>query len=42
MGLRNRGLSLRAVAAELTTKGIKTPRGAWTAMAVKNVLARLA
>ena len=39
--LRARGLSLRQTAAELTTMGIKTPKGgAWTATAVRRVLAR--
>ncbi len=36
------GQSLRAVAAELTARGIRTPRDAtWTAAAVANVIARL-
>jgi hypothetical protein len=40
--MRRRGLSLRQVAAEMTRRGIKTPRGgAWTATAVRNVLARV-
>ena len=39
--MRRRGLSLRQVAAEMTRRGIRTPRGgAWTATAVRNVLAR--
>jgi DNA invertase Pin-like site-specific DNA recombinase len=37
------GRSLRQIAAELEVRGIMTARGAqWTAMAVKNVLARAA
>jgi DNA invertase Pin-like site-specific DNA recombinase len=41
--MRSSGLSLRQMAAELTGKGIRTPRGsAWTATAVKNVLDRIA
>lgn len=40
--MQDRGLSLRAVAAELTTKSIMTARGgAWTATAVRNLLARV-
>ena len=40
--MRRRGLSLRQVAAEMTRRGIRTPRGgAWTATAVRNVLARI-
>ena len=40
--MRRRGLSLRQVAAEMTGRGIRTPRGgAWTATAVRNVLARV-
>ena len=39
--MRRRGLSLRQVAAEMTGRGIRTSRGgAWTATAVRNVLAR--
>ena len=39
--MRRRGLSLRQVAAEMTGRGIRTPRGGtWTATAVKTVLAR--
>ncbi len=40
--LRDSGMSLRQVAAELTQQGIRTPRGraSWTAMTVHNVLAR--
>ncbi len=39
--LRQQGLSLREIAAALTTKGIRTMRGgAWTADAVKRVLDR--
>ena len=39
--LRQSGLSLAAVAAELTAQHIATPRGgAWTATAVRNLLAR--
>lgn len=38
--IRARGLSLRAAAAELDSKGIPAPRGgAWTPMAVRRVLA---
>jgi DNA invertase Pin-like site-specific DNA recombinase len=41
--LRGAGLSLRQTAAELASRGIRTPRGgAWTAAAVKNVLDRIA
>jgi DNA invertase Pin-like site-specific DNA recombinase len=41
--MRGRGLSLRQVAVEMTARGIRTPRGgAWTATAVRNVLARVA
>lgn len=37
-----RGMSLRQIAAELTTDGIRTPRGgAWTAAAVRSVLLRM-
>src|SRR4051794_25512931 len=37
--LSQRGLSLRRIAAAMTAQGVRTPRGgAWTAMAVKNVL----
>jgi DNA invertase Pin-like site-specific DNA recombinase len=40
-GLRDKGLSLRQIAAELASLGICTARGgAWTATAVKNVLER--
>ena len=40
--MRSEGLSLRQMAALLAEKGIKTPRGgAWTATAVRNVLARV-
>ena len=40
--LRARGLSFDRIADELTARGIKTARGgAWTATAVRNVLARL-
>ena len=40
---QGRGLSLRAVAAELTATGIMTVQdGAWTATSVKNPLARVA
>jgi DNA invertase Pin-like site-specific DNA recombinase len=40
--LRNTGMSLRAVAAVLTARGIRTPRGGdWTADAVRTVLARV-
>ena len=39
--LQAAGQPLRSIAAELTTRGITTPRGgAWTAQAVKNLLAR--
>ena len=39
--LRDQGMSLRQVAAALTEQGIRTARGgAWTAMAVKNLLER--
>lgn len=39
--LQGRGLSLRQMAAELTTLGIQTPRGGqWTAAAVRSVLLR--
>ena len=42
-GLRQRGLSLHAMAAELTAAGILTPRGgAWTATAVRRALGRAA
>ena len=41
--MQGRGLSLRAVAGELTAKGIMTARGgAWTATTVKNLKARAA
>lgn len=40
--MRDKGLSLRAIAARLTERKIMTPGGgAWTAAAVKNVLARI-
>lgn len=40
--LRDSGASLRQIAAELTGRGIRTPRGgAWTAAAVRTVLLRL-
>jgi hypothetical protein len=40
--VQGEGLSLRQMAARLAEKGIKTSRGgAWTAMAVRNVLARI-
>ena len=40
--LQQRGLSLHAIAAELTAKGIMTARGgSWTATAVRNLLARI-
>jgi DNA invertase Pin-like site-specific DNA recombinase len=40
--LRQRGLSLRAVAEELAARGIKTPRGGvWTATSVRSVLGRV-
>jgi DNA invertase Pin-like site-specific DNA recombinase len=39
--MRRNGLSLRAIAAELASQGVRTARGgAWTAMAVSNVLGR--
>lgn len=39
--LRNGGMSLRRIAAELTKRGVQTMRGGeWTAMAVRNVLLR--
>ena len=38
-GMRREGHSLRQIAARMTEKGIKTPRGgAWTADAVRRVL----
>jgi DNA invertase Pin-like site-specific DNA recombinase len=41
--MRADGRSLRQMAAELTSKGIPTPRGGeWTATAVRNVLTRIA
>jgi DNA invertase Pin-like site-specific DNA recombinase len=41
--LRDEGLSLRAIASALKDRGIRTPQGgAWTATAVRNVLARAA
>lgn len=40
--MQGEGLSLRQAASRLTEKGIRTPRdGAWTAAAVRNVLARV-
>jgi DNA invertase Pin-like site-specific DNA recombinase len=40
--LRDRGLSLRAMASELNKRSIQTPRGApWSAVTVRDVLARL-
>jgi DNA invertase Pin-like site-specific DNA recombinase len=37
--MRDQGMSLRAIGAELTAKGVRTPRGgAWTAAAVNTVL----
>jgi uncharacterized membrane-anchored protein len=40
--MRQRGLSLRQVAAEMASQGVRAPRdGAWTADAVKRVLARV-
>jgi DNA invertase Pin-like site-specific DNA recombinase len=40
--LRDSGVSLRQIAAELAGRGIRTPRGgAWTAAAVRTVLMRL-
>ena len=42
LDMRQRGLSLAQVAAELTAQGVRTARGgAWTATAVRNVLARV-
>jgi DNA invertase Pin-like site-specific DNA recombinase len=42
-GLRAEGLSLRAIAAALKDRGIRTAQGgAWTGAAVRNVLARAA
>lgn len=39
--LRDKGMSLRQIAAELTQRGIRTPRdGQWTAAAVNSLLAR--
>jgi hypothetical protein len=40
--MQEAGLSLRQIASELTSKGIRTARGGqqWTAPAVRNVLAR--
>jgi DNA invertase Pin-like site-specific DNA recombinase len=39
--MQGRGLSLRAIAAELTARGIRTPRdGAWSAAAVRAVALR--
>ena len=41
--MRDRGLSLRQIAAELTKEGIRTARGGlWTAAAVRSVLGRAA
>ncbi len=43
LGLKSRGMSLRAIAAELAAQDIPTARGgAWTAQAVTNLLARAA
>ena len=40
--LRDRGLTLREMAAELAAQGIRTPRGGqWSACAVRNVLQRI-
>jgi DNA invertase Pin-like site-specific DNA recombinase len=40
--LRETGLTLRAVAAEMTRRGIRTPRDtSWTASGVNNLLARM-
>jgi hypothetical protein len=40
--LRRRGLALSQMLAELTARGIQTPRGGqWSACAVRNVLLRL-
>jgi len=40
--LQRQGKSLREIAADLTAKGIQTARGgAWTATAVRRVLARM-
>ncbi len=40
--MRAGGSSLRAIAAEMTRRGIRTPRGgAWTAASVNNLLARV-
>jgi len=40
-GLNESGMSLRAIAQELNTMGVQTPRKAqWTAQAVKNAIAR--
>jgi DNA invertase Pin-like site-specific DNA recombinase len=43
VGMRQRGLSLHQMAAELSSNGILTPAGgcSWTATAVRRVLARL-
>jgi DNA invertase Pin-like site-specific DNA recombinase len=39
--LRNNGMNLRQIAAELTARGVQTMRGgAWTAASVRNVLLR--
>jgi hypothetical protein len=41
--MRERGLSLRQMVAELTAQGVQTRRGGrWSACAVRNVLLRLA
>jgi DNA invertase Pin-like site-specific DNA recombinase len=40
--LKDQGMSLRQIAAEMVARGIRTARGGqWTATAVKNVLARV-
>ena len=40
--LQQQGKSLRQIAAEMTARGIRTPRGgAWTAAAVRSVLLRV-
>lgn len=40
--MRGNGLTLRQIAASLTSEGIRTPRGgAWSACAVRNVLLRV-
>jgi hypothetical protein len=39
--LRNAGMSLRQIAGELARRGVQTSRGgAWTAAAVRSVLAK--